>query len=261
MGKAPAFQFYVRDWLSDPQLRQARPVSRGVWIDCLCFMWEAPERGKLDGTTGSFLRMLGINVDEYAAFIEDAERTGFCKVERDKNVTVTESHVHVTLINRRMYREAKEKEKDREQARIRKQRQREREGNEEPCHANVTPPSSSSSSSSSSKNKKLCPEQAPGQDEIFLSIPLKDGTEYQVTNEKVKAFLKTYPALGLPGVEQALRRCLQWNLDNPSKRKTLRGINKHISVFMDTAMERLPKDQPQDSQPPGSGFWGNDLDK
>jgi hypothetical protein len=30
MGKPPAFMFHIRDWLSDPQPRQASPMARGM---------------------------------------------------------------------------------------------------------------------------------------------------------------------------------------------------------------------------------------
>ena len=79
-GKAPAFQFYVRDWLSDPQLKMASLSSRGMWIDLLCFMWEAPERGKITGSENEIARLLGIQTEEVEAFIEEAKILEFATV-------------------------------------------------------------------------------------------------------------------------------------------------------------------------------------
>ena len=45
--KAPAFQFYAADWLTDPSLRLCSAETRGVWIDLLCFMFLAPDPGFL----------------------------------------------------------------------------------------------------------------------------------------------------------------------------------------------------------------------
>lgn len=45
--KAPAFQFYAMDWLTDPSLRLCSPETRGVWIDLLCFMFLSNQPGFL----------------------------------------------------------------------------------------------------------------------------------------------------------------------------------------------------------------------
>ena len=131
-SKAPAFQFYVRDWLSDPQLRQASPSAKGIWIDCLCFMWESIDRGTLCGTVGSLSRMLGVHVEEFEAFLAEAERLNFADA--------TLGNGNVTLRNRRMVREQKGKENTK--LRVRRHRCNAQ------CNTEITPPSSSSSSSS-----------------------------------------------------------------------------------------------------------------
>jgi uncharacterized protein YdaU (DUF1376 family) len=38
-GKAPAFQFYVKDWLSDLHVRAMSPEERGIYIDLLAVLW------------------------------------------------------------------------------------------------------------------------------------------------------------------------------------------------------------------------------
>lgn len=45
--RLPSFQFYPADWLTDSSLRMCSPETRGVWIDLLCYMHMAPERGFL----------------------------------------------------------------------------------------------------------------------------------------------------------------------------------------------------------------------
>lgn len=45
--KHPAFQFYPGDWLKDTALRCCSPAARGVWMDLICMMYEAPRRGVL----------------------------------------------------------------------------------------------------------------------------------------------------------------------------------------------------------------------
>ena len=46
-GKAPAFQFYPSDWLTDPSLRLCSWETRGVWMDMLCLMFLSPQPGFL----------------------------------------------------------------------------------------------------------------------------------------------------------------------------------------------------------------------
>lgn len=41
------FQWFPRDWMNEYALRACSPAARGVWIDALCIMWDAPERGTL----------------------------------------------------------------------------------------------------------------------------------------------------------------------------------------------------------------------
>ena len=118
MGKAPAFQFYVKDWLSDPQLKQCSFSTKGIWIDLLCFMWDAPERGKLESTVNRLCKMIGARKSEFELFITEATELSFC----DISVTGNGPSQDVTLINRRMNREVKQKENNR----LRQQRHREK---------------------------------------------------------------------------------------------------------------------------------------
>ena len=140
--KAPAFQFYVRDWLSDPQLKMASHESKGIWIDLLCYMWEAPDRGTLTGTTQEYCRMIGTTEPEFIRFIDEAKRLKFA--------SVTESNGKVTLENRRMMRE----EKDRKNNALRQARFKSNAKCNGDSNEKVTPPSSSSSSSSKKKERK-----------------------------------------------------------------------------------------------------------
>jgi len=105
--KAPAFQFYVRDWLSDVQLRAASFQTRGLWVDILCFAWLAPERGKITGTQDELLRMLGCAESEFLQFANEAEKLKFCDILRKSNGDSTQFYA---ITNRRMYREWKDNE-------------------------------------------------------------------------------------------------------------------------------------------------------
>jgi hypothetical protein len=165
MGKAPAFQFYVRDWLSDPQLRQASPASRGIWIDMLCFMWESETRGELSGTVQSLARMLGVSEVELDAFCHEAVTLKFA--------TVTERNKIITVVNRRMKRESDVKESNK----IRQRRHRERACNAQNNgqYNEIITAHSSSSSSPSRKNTKEIPAASPDPNPVTTPTVAPDG--------------------------------------------------------------------------------------
>ena len=161
MAKAPAFQFYVRDWLSDPLLRQATPLSRGIWIDVLCFMWEADQRGKLETTPLKLSRMASASIDEVNHFLNELVDLEFGDILTENTppfpITTQFCNEYVTIINRRMYADHKGKENTR--LRVKKHRRKKVCNDDvtpekQKCNADVTPLSSSSSSSSSSKIKR-----------------------------------------------------------------------------------------------------------
>lgn len=158
-NKAPAFQFYVRDWLSDPQLRMCSHSTKGIWIDLLCLMWEAPERGKLEGTVEQFCKMLSINNGDFEQFLADASVTNFANVTKCNN--------RVTVENRRMRREEKIRYNTR--LRVRKHRSN---ANVTP---HVTPPSSSSSSNTPISPKSVTTENLF--ESFWLNYPRKVGKQ------------------------------------------------------------------------------------
>lgn len=237
MAKPPAFQFYVRDWLSDPALQSCTSSTKGLWINALCYMWEATERGKLVGTRGSMARLLGATEVEMDQFMADAHATKFANV--------TESDGKVTLINRRMARE----EKERAGSKLRMRRHR-------GCalgYGDVAPPSSSSSSSSSSVTKvtqetptESCAElplapsaPAPPPAPAVIEIPLipKDGL-YTVSQAQVDEWTLAYPGVD---VLAELRKIVAWCRANPTKRKTRRGAARFLNLWLSKAQDRPPQ--------------------
>lgn len=69
-------------------------------------------------------------------------------------------------------------------------------------------------------------------------IPLNDGTEFGVSHDQVEEFGKLYPAVD---ITQTLNEIRGWNLANPAKRKTSRGVMTHINAWMAKEQNRGPK--------------------
>lgn len=59
--------WYTGDWLKSPEVRAMPPDYRGLWFDCLCYMWESTERGVLVKPNGKpyskedIVRMVGLD--------------------------------------------------------------------------------------------------------------------------------------------------------------------------------------------------------
>jgi len=128
--KLPYMQFYPGDYIRDTRGLSAE--AKGVWMDALCFMWDAPERGVLRNTPDGFARMFGISVDAFDAVLMQFDVNIICDINRDSNGIVT-------LESRRMIKD----EGTRVNNRIRQNRKREKDATQteesRECHANVTP--------------------------------------------------------------------------------------------------------------------------
>lgn len=79
---------------------------------------------------------------------------------------------------------------------------------------------------------------AAGVNGFACYIPLNDGTEFGVSHELVDEFTKLYPAVH---IEQTLKEIRGWNLTNPAKRKTRRGVLAHINAWMTKEQNSGPK--------------------
>lgn len=99
-GKAPAFQFYAKDWLSDPPLRRCCRTTMSIWIDMLSMMWLEQERGKFVVHEEKFCGIFPSSVTERDTFLTEAAANGLCDVTRA-------SDGRLTFICRRMHSEWK----------------------------------------------------------------------------------------------------------------------------------------------------------
>jgi hypothetical protein len=69
-------------------------------------------------------------------------------------------------------------------------------------------------------------------------IPLNDGTEFAVSEELAQELAALYPEVN---VKQTLNEIRGWNLANPTRRKTRRGIANHINHWMAKEQNRGPQ--------------------
>lgn len=114
MPKLPYMQFFTGDWMKDPKLSMCLPATRGIWIDALCAMHEDGRSGTLVGTPDQLIRVLRCDESALRTALNDLATTGAADI--------TERNGVITLVNRRMKRDAN----DREVNNLRQSRYRER---------------------------------------------------------------------------------------------------------------------------------------
>jgi uncharacterized protein YdaU (DUF1376 family) len=95
MAKLSFMKFYPYDWMNDT--RSLSIEAKGCWIEILCLMWNAKERGRWTGTFQEFARVTGSPWESAPTLIAELEKV----------CTVTHRNDGVTLENRRMRREEK----------------------------------------------------------------------------------------------------------------------------------------------------------
>lgn len=94
--------------------------------------------------------------------------------------------------------------------------------------------------------KDSCPEVHPGPSEpspidepcnqVVMTIPLNiRGEEFMVLEADIAQWEETFPAID---VLEELRKCRQWSIDHPKRRKTKAGIRGHISTWLGKEQDR-----------------------
>ncbi len=150
----------------------------------LCCMWDARERGKLEGTSDQLCRLIGCLPEELTRAIEEIS------VTKTGNVTVCNDFI--TVINRRMFKA----EKERSQARERVSRHREKKAKKRVGNGDITLPSSSSISSSSNntvtKKTSASDDAAHSQSKDFFLTKKKR----KLTGKRLETFEQFWNAFG-----------------------------------------------------------------
>lgn len=149
MGKNPADQFYWGDWLNDVELQAASALTRGIWINALCRMWYAKNRGEILGDKLSLSQTCNCTEAEFDVFLSEARVLGFCEVFVRPHTNLQNSNNILTIQNRRMYKAEKKRKADRLRA--------QKSYYKKKSHADskkTSRPLSSSSSSTSKKNAR-----------------------------------------------------------------------------------------------------------
>lgn len=88
---------------------------------------------------------------------------------------------------------------------------------------------SSELSQAQSQQAPLSPEQ------VFITLPLNDGEEYQVSWAQVKEYAELFPAVD---IEYHIRLMRKWFEDNPKNKKTSRGIRRFMTTWLSREQDK-----------------------
>lgn len=85
-------------------------------------------------------------------------------------------------------------------------------------------------------NTIVCSEpDKPTPNPSGILLPLNDKSFYDVPLDKIAMWKETYPAVD---VKQELKRMIAWLDSNPTKRKTRRGINRFINMWLSKEQDK-----------------------
>lgn len=106
----------------------------------------------------------------------------------------------------------------------------------------------------------LCPEpENPASVPPVITIILNTKEEFPFYQSDIDQYSELYPAVD---VLQEFRKMKGWCLDNPSRRKTKRGIRKFVNSWLSRAQDRSGGYRGQSGGQSGNNFnledWGND---
>ena len=226
-NRLPFLPFYVSDYLSAIDVRLMGLAERGAYTHLLFIMWM---EGRLPNDTSQLAVLCGCPQEEFEA-VWPKVRLKF-KVDGDGLI----------------YNERLEVVRD-EALRLHRSRVKGgRKGGLSRAKAKLKPGSSPTQASRSrsrtttrsrtkpNTNHKNDPSPAPSpEDAVLMLLTSSYEVEYPVTKEKRAEYQKTYPGID---VDQELRSIQQWCVDNPSRRKTTRGMPRFLNAWMDRAQNR-----------------------
>ena len=69
----------------------------------------------------------------------------------------------------------------------------------------------------------------------MYQVPLKNGELEGINLEWVNMWEDAY---GEQFVDKEIKKAIMWNYDNPAKRKTKRGLRRHLGMWLASAWEK-----------------------
>ena len=199
------------EWADDPKVQMMPEVyqRRLVMIFCLTNKADKNVTGDVTLQDSYIAFQLRIDPDEWQKTKREFIQRGF--IDKDNKLIAW---------GRRQFRS------DSSATRVRAYRDRVKQER----NVTVTPPDTDTDTDTDTDNKK-----PKGFFAAVIKIPLKDNTEYEIPAELVCELTNAYKTVNVP---EELKKCRAWNKANVSKRKTKRGIKRHLHYWISSVADR-----------------------
>lgn len=254
MSKAPAFQFYAKDWL-DMRVMRMSFEAQGVYIRLLAHIWaDTDTQFSIENNHRMLSRMIGISEKKFKKIFAEIQwpndpifilEDGFLvskrlKREREKQIKISTKRSEAAQ-NRwaendanayaNAYANAKQMECKRDalqssSSSSKTEKTKEESSLRSDSCAEVAKPPTAPKPVKPKKFLVKIPDQTP----LRGTLPLANGTYFEVRQSLVDELAPLYPAVD---VLAALRSMKSWLIGNPRKRKTKRGIMAFITGWLD----------------------------
>jgi len=212
MKDGPAFQLYAADFYMDTVGWSVAQV--GIYFRLLMYEWV---NESLPNDIKRLARIAGIDVGNFKkCYLQDISN----KFTANGGGELVNLRLEETRGKQRKYRES---QADKSKLAVAARQKKATRGSTNGFTPSTTP-SQPLHLQSSSSNKDI--------KDMRIFVILKDNTNYEIGAEKIEQYKQTYQKVD---VVQELQNCVQWNIDNPGKRKTKTGILKHINTWLSKA--------------------------
>jgi hypothetical protein len=109
-------RFVPSDWLADPLVRGLSPAARGCWMDWLSAIHELePDSGSVTRPLSWFASIVGLRPDEALVYLREMQRSGTADITPDLLVDIVAPDATITIVSRRMVRDAARRSRKREE--------------------------------------------------------------------------------------------------------------------------------------------------
>lgn len=175
MNRAPAFQFYPKDWL-DFKVQRMSLSAQGAYVKILCYMWsDSSDQCSILDDDELIARALSTTVEQWLELREEIQR------KNDPIFQIKDGF----LISKRLKQESTKQRKYRKTQSDKGKKSAQQRFNR--GSTTVQPKGNSLSSSSSSKEKdknKSSAKPSPGREALALAVTLREAIQHRDPNAK-----------------------------------------------------------------------------
>ncbi len=243
----PAFQFYVKDWLTNSRVILMTATERGAYINLLAHLWIAMQRGEgLLADDKALMRLSGCTEIEWGEAGTNVQRMFNKRGEHLFNERLTEEfNKHVKHREKCRAAGIASGKSRRQKTLSPEQALNERSTNVEP-NTNTSVSSSVSTSPSSKPTNRSCTEPETDIRAVLEFETVGKVKTWNLTQAKLDEYQELYPGMSVIG---ECKKARQWIRDNPTRRKTAGGMTRMLGSWLSRAQNRGDYIKRDGSQP------------